>query len=384
MTPNGKMPNSITTRLESVQRSKGQSLGAVMAYCMGGKLRDQGGEIHDYSSKEGVEHVSMHGWRALPGETQEDAIQRFVLAAQEREKHPRAVEARSIRGDLPAEAGPELRRLLAETVGEKLHQDHGVAAFVCVHSAPEDGSGDNPHYHAPFSRRAVDDEMRFGRDLQVFRTRAGSSEYVRDFREWKGEVFNAHAEREGWDRRYTGLGYKPFFDTLNEKRAELGLEPLEVLEPTRHLGAAVMAQLRKRERGEEVEIKSELVEKNERIRAENQAKSARNEARISRDAGILQIRPRLAAYDQRLLLDHGIRAEMRAGRRPMGQITDAEQARMRELAEQMGSVTQLRADWQGLPDESRDFLGQTFCAAHEQLTGGLDGPALGRGGRGLE
>ena len=366
MIENGRVPAVLSTRLSNVQRSKGHSLGATAAYCAAEKLRDYNGEVFDFRRKEGVAHVDLVGWEVRKGETLRDAIERFVIAAQGAEAHPRGIEGRTLRIDLPHEADPNLCRDLLDRASQKLRTELRIVVIACYHEPPEDGSGLNSHGHLVLGRREVDEHGTFGKDCRTFRDRARGSKYLRRFRDWLADEYNQEARIRGWQQRYTGLGYKELYDRINAHRKAERLELLEELIPTEHLGPAVTAKIRARERDGSVQVRSELADKNETTRAENARKAARNEARIGRDRGIQNIRPRLEAFHLWSGVSRVIRAEMATGERPIGHYDDVETAQLQVWKESMGRVEQLARDWKDLPDESRQFL------ASDYPTGALD------------
>ncbi|MCZ7911693.1 Ti-type conjugative transfer relaxase TraA [Agrobacterium leguminum] len=211
-----------------VSRSSGRSAVASAAYrCAVLLINHRDGLVHDFTRKEGVEHVEI----VLPeGVAADWALDRSALwnAAEFAEKRKDARVAREFEIALPHELSPEGRLKAARAFAQDLANRYGAAVDFAIHSPGEPGDIRNYHAHVLMTTR------------QVGRTRLGEKTYLehknarllangmattdmqlRDIRQaWEG-IANRQLQREGLDVRID-----------HRSHAQLGLE----LSPTEHMG----------------------------------------------------------------------------------------------------------------------------------------------------
>lgn len=166
--------------------SKGRSSVAASAYRAGLKLTDEiTGIVHDYTTrtKNGgvVEALPVIVPAGEPG------IERGELwnKVEKAETRTNSMLAREIVIALPRETSPEANRRLAQSVGEKLAKEFGVAVDVCIHAGGKkdhDGA-ENPHLHVMFTTRRykVGELGEKTRELNDKRTSSGHVEDLRQF-----------------------------------------------------------------------------------------------------------------------------------------------------------------------------------------------------------
>ncbi|QXC52624.1 Ti-type conjugative transfer relaxase TraA (plasmid) [Agrobacterium salinitolerans] len=211
-----------------VSRSSGRSAVASAAYrCAVLLTNHRDGLVHDFTRKEGVEHIEI----VLPDGLSADwALDRSALwnAAEFAEKRKDARVAREFEIALPHELSPEGRLKAARAFAQDLANRYGAAVDFAIHSPSENGDIRNYHAHVLMTTR------------QVGRTRLGEKTYLehknarllahgmattdiqlRDIRQsWEG-IANRQLQREGLDVRID-----------HRSHMERGLE----LSPTEHMG----------------------------------------------------------------------------------------------------------------------------------------------------
>ncbi|WP_333900503.1 Ti-type conjugative transfer relaxase TraA [Agrobacterium pusense] len=211
-----------------VSRSSGRSAVASAAYrCAVLLINHRDGLLHDFTRKEGVEHIEI----VLPDGLSADwALDRSALwnAAEFAEKRRDARVAREFEIALPHELSPEGRLKAARAFAQDLANRYGAAVDFAIHSPSEHGDIRNHHAHLLMTTR------------QVGRTRLGEKTYLehknarllangmattdmqlRDIRQaWEG-IANRQLQREGLDVRID-----------HRSHIERGLE----LSPTEHMG----------------------------------------------------------------------------------------------------------------------------------------------------
>lgn len=185
------------------------------------------GLVHDFTRKEGVEHIEI----VLPeGVAADWALDRSALwnAAEFAEKRKDARVAREFEIALPHELSPEGRLKAARAFAQDLSNRYGAAVDFAIHSPSEHGDIRNYHAHVLMTTR------------QVGRTRLGEKTYLehknarllangmattdmqlRDIRQSWEDIANRELQREGRDVRID-----------HRSHAERGLE----LSPTEHMG----------------------------------------------------------------------------------------------------------------------------------------------------
>lgn len=211
-----------------ISRSSGRSAVASAAYrCAVLLVNHRDGLVHDFTRKEGVEHIEI----VLPDGLSVDwAFDRSALwnAAEFAEKRKDARVAREFEIALPHELSPEGRLKAARAFAQDLANRYGAAVDFAIHSPSEHGDIRNHHAHVLMTTR------------QLGRTRLGEKTYLehknarllangmattdvqlRDIRQaWEG-IANRQLQREGLDVRID-----------HRSHVERGLE----LSPTEHMG----------------------------------------------------------------------------------------------------------------------------------------------------
>ena len=138
-----------------VSRSSGRSAVASAAYRCAVLLTNQrDGLVHDFTRKEGVEHIEI----VLPeGLSADWALDRSALwnAAEFAEKRKDARVAREFEIALPRELSPEGRLKAARAFAQNLANRYGAAVDFAIHSPGEHGDIRNYHAHVLMTTRQV-------------------------------------------------------------------------------------------------------------------------------------------------------------------------------------------------------------------------------------
>ncbi|EPR22689.1 conjugal transfer protein TraA [Agrobacterium sp. TS43] len=149
-----------------VSRSSGRSAVASAAYrCAVLLTNHRDGLVHDFTRKEGVEHIEI----VLPeGLSADWALDRSALwnAAEFAEKRKDARVAREFEIALPRELSPEGRLKAARAFAQDLANRYGAAVDFAIHSPGEHGDIRNYHAHVLMTTR------------QVGRTRLGEKTFL--------------------------------------------------------------------------------------------------------------------------------------------------------------------------------------------------------------
>lgn len=211
-----------------VSRSSGRSAVASAAYrCAVLLTNHRDGLVHDFTRKEGVEHIEI----VLPeGLSADWALDRSALwnAAEFAEKRKDARVAREFEIALPRELSPEGRLKAARAFAQNLANRYGAAVDFAIHSPGEHGDIRNYHAHVLMTTRQV------GRAGLGEKTRlehknarllangmATTDMQIQDIRQsWEGIAIR-QLQREGLDVRID-----------HRSHAQRGLE----LSPTGHMG----------------------------------------------------------------------------------------------------------------------------------------------------
>ncbi|CUX54297.1 putative conjugal transfer protein traA [Agrobacterium deltaense Zutra 3/1] len=138
-----------------VSRSSGRSAVASAAYrCAVLLTNHRDGLVHDFTRKEGVEHIEI----VLPeGLSADWALDRSALwnAAEFAEKRKDARVAREFEIALPRELSPEGRLKAARAFAQDLANRYGAAVDFAIHSPGEHGDIRNYHAHVLMTTREV-------------------------------------------------------------------------------------------------------------------------------------------------------------------------------------------------------------------------------------
>ncbi|MCZ4432992.1 Ti-type conjugative transfer relaxase TraA [Agrobacterium sp. SOY23] len=211
-----------------VSRSSGRSAVASAAYrCAVLLTNHRDGLVHDFTRKEGVEHVEI----VLPeGLSADWALDRSALwnAAEFAEKRKDARVAREFEIALPHELSSEGRLEAARAFARDLANRYGAAVDFAVHSPGEHGDIRNCHAHVLMTTREVG-ERGLGEKTRLEHKNARllangmatTDMQLQNIRQaWEG-IANRALQREGLDIRID-----------HRSHAERGLE----LSPTGHMG----------------------------------------------------------------------------------------------------------------------------------------------------
>jgi Ti-type conjugative transfer relaxase TraA len=211
-----------------VSRSSGRSAVASAAYRCAVLLTNQrDGLVHDFTRKEGVEHIEI----VLPDGLSADwALDRSALwnAAEFAEKRKDARVAREFEIALPRELSPEGRLKAARAFAQDLANRYGAAVDFAIHSPGEHGDIRNYHAHLLMTTREVR-QAGLGEKTRLEHKNARllangmatTDVQLQDIRQsWEGIAIR-QLQREGLDIRID-----------HRSHAQRGLE----LSPTGHMG----------------------------------------------------------------------------------------------------------------------------------------------------
>ncbi len=211
-----------------VSRSSGRSAVASAAYrCAVLLVNQRDGLVHDFTRKEGVEHIEI----VLPqGVSADWALDRSTLwnAAEFAEKRKDARVAREFEIALPHELSTEGRLKAARAFAQDLANRYGAAVDFAIHSPSEHGDIRNYHAHVLMTTRQVGKAglgektcLEHKNARLLANGMATTDMQLRDIRQsWQG-IANRQLQREGLDVRID-----------HRSHAERGLE----LSPTEHMG----------------------------------------------------------------------------------------------------------------------------------------------------
>jgi len=211
-----------------VSRSSGRSAVASAAYrCAVLLTNHRDGLVHDFTRKEGVEHIEI----VLPDGLSADwALDRSALwnAAEFAEKRKDARVAREFEIALPRELSPEGRLKAARAFAQDLANRYGAAVDFAIHSPGEHGDIRNYHAHVLMTTREVR-QAGLGEKTRLEHKNARllangmatTDVQLQDIRQsWEGIAIR-QLQREGLDIRID-----------HRSHAQRGLE----LSPTGHMG----------------------------------------------------------------------------------------------------------------------------------------------------
>lgn len=219
-------------RVDTISRSRGQSICARMAYIFRTVIVDpRTYRKHSYArTTDDVEATGLVGWNG-------DASS-FATAAAAAETRGNACEGRSAIFALPHELDADSRLRVVQESCREINAIHGVALAFAIHRPDPHGSRLNWHVHLIISSRRTHDGMTFGekaRELDSAKT-GGPALVVWREKIWakycdeelKRNGSEAHVDMRSWRRRLVIAGLEP-----------------ELIEPYEHLGPARSAVERK-------------------------------------------------------------------------------------------------------------------------------------------
>lgn len=180
--------------VRAVQRSAGRSATAGAAYVAGLRIVDERtGRVSDYRRKSGVEAVGTVGWHR--------SIAELWTTAEQTEKHPRGITARTSIIALPAELDSKSRISCIEEISAQIRKRWSVAVTWAAHAPDDEGDERNFHGHLVWTTRTVTDDGIFGaktRQLDDIRTSRGEITWLRSM---IAETINRHLADDGLDAR---------------------------------------------------------------------------------------------------------------------------------------------------------------------------------------
>lgn len=229
------------TAIKTFSRGKGQSAVAAAAYRGGLLLADfLTGQQHDYRRRSGVVETfclapaDAPDWALLPGE--------LWAVAEAAERRKDATVAREIELSLPHELSEEQRAQLAFAIAEALVDRYKFALQASIHS-PGTPDGLNHHVHLLASTRRIGPEG-FGEKTRELDGGASGKSQVQWIREMVAETTNAHLEAAGLSASVDHRSLAEQARAASDRGDELQAAALS-REPTKHLGKAVVARVRR-------------------------------------------------------------------------------------------------------------------------------------------
>lgn len=229
--------------VKPVQRSQGRSATAAAAYRSGEKLKDERtGDIHDYTSKRGVEHSDI-----LTPNGESINRERLWNMAEWAEKRKDGTPAREYEVAIPEELNPEQRRALVVDFGRALARRHGCAVDLAIHAPGRDGDYRNHHAHILCTTRRYEPGGKLGEKCDV-----ELSDRDRAKKGLTGRKAELEKTREQWDflanRALARAGRKSRISHKSLEAQGVGREP------SIHLGPVATAIERRGERSERGDI----------------------------------------------------------------------------------------------------------------------------------
>ena len=177
--------------VKPVQRSKGQTTTAKMAYRAGAKIEDKRtGKTHDYTAKQGVEHKEIITPQGVNIPSREELWNMAELA----ERRKDACTGREYEVNLPYELTKEQRVELCRDFARELASRHGVAVDICMHEPSKEGDQRNYHAHIMTTTRIItNDGLTEKADIE----KAGRKrkEDLKQTRELWANMANKHLEK---------------------------------------------------------------------------------------------------------------------------------------------------------------------------------------------
>lgn len=230
--------------MKSFSRGKGDSSVAAAAYRAGFVLVDEStGLGHDYSRRHGVAFYQMLAPRGAPQWCLD--AQKFWLANEAAETRKNARVCREVEVSLPQSLDEAQRKVLALALGRFLVDRYHVAVLVAVHTPSKLGDQRNHHVHLLMSAREVGRDGLGERACQEFDARrGGGTRELRQIRKHIAEIINKHLAQAGAAARvdHRSLRAQARDAVL---RGDLDRARELTREPTKHLGKAKVAMMRK-------------------------------------------------------------------------------------------------------------------------------------------
>lgn len=236
--------------LRVVTRSKGESAVAAAAYRAGIALRDDRlGLTQDYSRRKGVGFVTVLTPAGAPSWASDTSA--LWNAAEGAETRVNARVARELIVSLPHELPEPVRRDLARDVAQVLVDRYGVAVQLATHAPDRASDARNHHVHLLMTTRSIGPDG-FGPKVRVLDDRTTGPQEVEWLRAKVAELTNAALGAAGVTER---VDHRSLQAQAVDAEAAGDYEKAAQLtrEPTRYLGRAATAALRRGERVEKAD-----------------------------------------------------------------------------------------------------------------------------------
>ena len=230
--------------MKSFSRGKGDSSVAAAAYRAGFVLVDEStGLGHDYSRRHGVAFYQMLAPRGAPQWCLD--AKEFWVANEAAETRKNARVCREVEVSLPQSLDEAQRRILALALGQFLVDRYRVAVLVAVHTPSKLGDQRNHHVHLLMRAREVGRDGLGERACQEFDARrGGGTRELRQIRKHIAEIINKHLAQAGAVAR---VDHRSLRAQARDAALRGDLDRARELtrEPTKHLGKAKVAMMRK-------------------------------------------------------------------------------------------------------------------------------------------
>lgn len=230
--------------IKNFSRGKGESATAAAAYRAGIDILDtRTRKLHHYSRRGGVVSHHMLAPAGAPQWCNDPAV--FFDACEGWESRANAIVGRELEVSLPHEMNTEQRERLALSLGQLLVDRYQTVVLVAIHSPSPKGDQRNFHVHLLMSSRRVGTDGLGSRAGAEFDARGGrGADEIRVVRALVSDTINKALKSAGFSE---SVDHR----TLREQAraaAEAGdlVKAAELTrEPTRHIGRALTAALRR-------------------------------------------------------------------------------------------------------------------------------------------
>ena len=178
-----------------VQRSKGQSVVAKMAYRAGEKLKDdRTGKTHDYrkKGKNGVLHTEI----ITPQGVTVPERQALWNMAEQAEKRKDACLGKEYEFNLPHELDHQDRIAICDEMGEWLADEYSIAVDYAIHAPNKRGDQRNYHCHMMTTTRKITNDG-LGEKADLEKAGRKRKDDLKAIRAKFADIVNSHLERNG-------------------------------------------------------------------------------------------------------------------------------------------------------------------------------------------
>lgn len=182
-----------------VQRSKGQSVVAKMAYRAGEKLKDdRTGKTHDYrkKGKNGVLHTQI----ITPQGVTAPERQALWNMAEQAEKRKDACLGKEYEFNLPHELDHQDRIAICDEMGEWLADEYSIAVDYAIHAPNKRGDQRNFHCHMMTTTRKITNDG-LGEKADLEKAGRKRKDDLKAIRAKFADIVNSHLERKGLAER---------------------------------------------------------------------------------------------------------------------------------------------------------------------------------------